>query len=186
MLINFYMKKIRNLVINIIGSILIITTLSWANNPVIITDGFTTINLSDHIEYYEDASNELSINDFLYSDKYKFRPIGTYKNLGYSRSSYWIRFQFTDKRTHPSEPHVALLLNAKGLNYVDFYLLNGEGHCVDSSFTGSSRSASLKPRPEENISFIFTPQPDKKQTIYLQIKSNDSIILDFSLMENQV
>ena len=177
------MKKIRNLVINIIGSILIITTLSWANNPVIITDGFTTINLSDHIEYYEDASNELSINDFLYSDKYKFRPIGTYKNLGYSRSSYWIRFQFTDKRTHPSEPHVALLLNAKGLNYVDFYLLNGEGHCVDSSFTGSSRPASLKPRPEENISFIFTPQPDKKQTIYLQIKSNDPIILDFSLME---
>ena len=78
--------------------ILITTALSFGQNQIIITDDFETITLDEALEYHEDITGALSIQDIMSLSKGKFRSLEGYTNLGFSKSSFWVRFQIQNKK----------------------------------------------------------------------------------------
>jgi hypothetical protein len=76
-----------------------------AIEPIIVDDSFQRLVLGKYIEYYEDKTGQLSIDDvskpafeknFLKSNAEKL-------NFGYTQSVYWIRFQIQPQITEKKE-----------------------------------------------------------------------------------
>jgi PAS domain S-box-containing protein len=162
--------------------VLIATTFSFSQNPVVYSDDFESMSLDDILLFYEDVSGDLSVNDFLSSSKYKFYPLDGYKNLGFSQSAFWVQFRIQNKKKDFMHPVLILRANYPETYYIDFYQISEEGQIVDSSFTGTMRPVESRARPDENIAFFVIIPPNQTHTIYLRIESETPIMLDFSIL----
>ena len=91
--------------------IFVISPSSYSQNTIIYNDKFKSTDLDSIIEYYEDTSGQLNIEDILSSDAIKFKYLGKYKNLGFTRSSFWVRFRVQNRSK--IEKSSVLILRAK-------------------------------------------------------------------------
>lgn len=130
-------------------------------------------------QFYEDKSLKLNIDLILNTQAgILFKEVAKRNNnFGYSSSAFWYKLPiFSDS----AKTNLVLACQNTTINYLDFYLVNDKGKVVKHSATGNALPFST--REFNNRFFIFGLNLEKHQnyTIYLKLKSEDSI--DFSLV----
>jgi len=160
---------------------LITTTLLFSQKSIVISDNFESRSLDDIIEYYEDTTGNLSILDIdsLSNDKFQF--LGKYLNLGFSRSSFWVRFKIKNNRKSNKFPLWVVRANNTEIDYIDYYQISEDNIIIKSSNTGNMFPVKSRQRLDENFMFFTSVPQNKLHTIYLRIKTDTPIKLSFSM-----
>jgi len=163
-------------------TIFVLFSHSLSQNPIIYDDDFTSIPLDTSLVYFEDDSNKLSINDFLTDSSFKFHPLGSYKNLGFSKSSFWVRFKVKNVKSDMDPSDLLLRLNDPEIYFADYFQLSEQGNIVAISSSGTMLPIGTRTSPVENLTFLTVIPTNNTHTIYLRINSDTPIMLDFSVM----
>jgi len=180
--INISTGNATNKLIQLLVVIFAISSISYSQIPVIFDDEFTSISLDTSLVYFEDKTNELSINDFLTDSSFNFQCLGSYKNFGFTRSTFWVRFHVQNIKTKPFSPALILRANNTEISYIDLYQVSADGQLLDSSFSGTMLPIATRSSQVENITFLVNIPHDRIRTFYIRVNSETPVIIDFSLM----
>jgi PAS domain S-box-containing protein len=146
-----------------------------------VTDELTSISLENSIEYYEDKTNSITLEDMLSEPDFKFHSIESKTNLGFRKSTIWIRFKLQNKKKLVRHPITVLKANSPEIDYIDFYQISENGNIVNSVKTGIMRSVETRQRLDENFLFLISVPQNQTHIIYIRIKSETPLSLSYSL-----
>ncbi|MCG8570158.1 MAG: ATP-binding protein [Spirochaetes bacterium] len=154
-----------------------------AQEPLLFRDFDKIYKVTEHIEYFIDDSGELTIDEISKPEgAARFKPVESKGvNLGYGedKSAYWIRFSvFNDSET---ESNLVLIANYVWFCKISLFLKEHSGSWLEK-WTGYCKPVDEKEYQTIFHAFDLKLKPQTTTTCYLQIKSKDLIILDFSLM----
>ena len=123
--------------------------------------------IGKHLSFLEDKKGTLSLDDILkgnHSQKY-FKLNKDAPNLGWTSSSYWIKFSLTNEVK--SNPFYFLLYEFPGIDFIEFY------QKIDGKWT-KEISGDLVPFTKKKFSHRFFPfkiYPNKDSVYYMRIKN---------------
>jgi diguanylate cyclase (GGDEF)-like protein len=141
------------------------------NGPALILhDGQGEYLLGTHIEYLEDPSQTLNIeqaSSLEYTDKFTHSNVDIL-NFGLKDSVYWLRF--TVKNKTAMEKHWFLELARPSMNSVFFYVQSSDGNGFTETKTGYVFPFSTRDVLHENFVFDLNIAPGNEQTYYLRVK----------------
>lgn len=161
---------------------LFITSFSlFAQDPVVIMDGFESAQLNESLEYFEDETRDLSIQDIISFPEQNFRSLGSYQNLGFSKSAFWVKLRLKNEKKKVRHPLFVLRADYPEIDSVDYYQVSDSGELINSGQTGTMMPVTTRSRPDENIVFLISIPHDSIHTLYLRMTSETPIMLDFSL-----
>lgn len=147
---------------------------SGAANQLAISDNFAKKRLEKYVDYYEDKSNSLNIEQIA-SEKYEpmFLNSNSGKlNFGFSRSAYWLRL-----KTINNSDHCILWYLEYGypsVDYLTLYIPSEKGYCITE--TGDHHP--FHKRALNYRTFVFPiHQPPGTHTYYLKIRSDGSLVM---------
>ena len=159
------------------------TQLHASNNQINLYDKEeSSINLTEHIDYYEDTSSQLS-----WEYLQRFQNLLDWKNttvkdeafnFGFTKSSYWLRFNLvnhSDKAVNK-----VLELSKARLNYVNFYQTDATGQ-VKSYLTGDLLPFSSRPYPSRFFVFPVNVPAESKVTFFIRVQSESSLVIPLKL-----
>jgi len=129
------------------------------------------INLAGVIEYVEDPTSKLRIDDALQSHTWKLNPHRTF-NQGYNDSAWWLKV-----RIHNPGPNQADMLLEVGyavLDHVDIYVID-HGEIRQTFNLGDKLPHSQRPVDHRFFAVPVAWQPQQTLDIYLRIQSSSSI-----------
>ena len=157
--------------------------------PIIVDDKIAPINISRSIEYLEDGSGTLGIDQVM-----KITDAGEWKantrgfvGFGYTRSAYWFKFTLINARTSPGR--LLLEIDFPSLDFVDLYYPGDRGG-YGVMKTGDRLSFSTREIKDRNFIFPLNPSPGDS-TYYLRISNGGSlrfsarVFSDRALLENR-
>lgn len=145
-------------------------------DPLLLTESQGYYPLGFHLDILEDKSQQLTITevsspqyaaDFIKSNS----PI---PNLGYSRSSYWVRFRVKD--ISKSTQQWLLEMSFGNMQYLDLYLPDSEQSGFILKQTGAQRAFSTRDIPYHTFIFTLALPKNQEQTFYLKF-SGDTLKL---------
>ena len=169
--------------LNIITMFLVMFCSLNAQEPVLITDELTSISLENSLIYYEDETGNLEIQDLMALPESKFKKLPGKVNMGFSQSSFWVRFHIKNEKMPSKRPTCILKLTYPEIEYIDFFQISAEGELVQSVITGNMRPVITRQRQDEHIIFIISVPRNEIQTIYLKIKTDTPVYLDFKILK---
>jgi diguanylate cyclase len=144
---------------------------SRANAPLLILhDGQEEYLLGNHIEYLEDPSQTLNIEQVLspeYADKFTRGNVDIL-NFGLKDSVYWLRI--TVRNESSLGEHWFLELARPSMNSVFLYTPLSDGGGFAEVKTGYVFPFSTRDVPHENFVFNLYLAPNHEQTYYLYVK----------------
>ena len=139
-------------------------------------------SIGKHLEFYKDNSNKLTINNIIspeYTNAFKHSKKNIL-NFGFVNDAVWLRFKIKTHFAFRKGLPWIIELKCPHINYIDYYLYSDNGECVDSVKTGSFRSIE-----HQYPLFIFKPRGEHDYTVYIRVKSKNSIIIPLSLYSAQ-
>jgi len=174
------MYKIQNYHIKILPVILILTSLLFGTNRVVLSDNLKSKDLNHIFEFYEDKNDNITIENILsYSLKssIKFEPLEGNTNFGYTKSSIWLTFQVKND-TKSTQQAFALVFNLPNIQNITFVQVSENDSIVKKIKTGIVHPISS--RDYQDSKFVFTLPVPRNEThrIYIKIKSSASIMTD--------
>ncbi|HOW82685.1 MAG TPA: 7TM diverse intracellular signaling domain-containing protein [Spirochaetota bacterium] len=142
---------------------------SFALDPVRVDDSFSSRVIGTQIEYLEDRDKKLTIDQAPAADGWKPSK-GESLNFGFTPSVYWFRFTVDYAGSDPM--NLFLDISYPLLNYVDFYIPEGEGYRVVK--TGNHYP--FYEREIEDKNFVFNlRQGPGLHTYYMRVETKSSI-----------
>jgi signal transduction histidine kinase len=133
------------------------------------------ISLTEYFAVLEDTSNALKLADVQKADvAARFKTNFQRLNLGYSRSSYWLRLTLQNPTDQPLQR--MLEIGYPLLSYVQFHqpLVNGE---YQSTVTGLAQPFTSRPYDHRYFVFPVTLPAHSEQIYFLRFYSTDAIIV---------
>ena len=158
---------------------------SSSQKPLVLTDGQEKYPLGLYLEILQDPAGKLTIDEAS-SVAYdaRFRPSQVeVPNLGYTNSTYWVRFHVKNT-THEIKDWL-LELGFANLHYVDFYLPNPQGTGWVSRQTGILRPFSTRDIPSRHIIFSMPLPPQTEQTYYMRFQSGASMTIPLVVWQRE-
>lgn len=149
-----------------------------------ITSKQTSYVIGNKIAYLQDKSNRLSLGEVIQlSDK--FIPSTSQKlNLGFSPSTYWVRFRIRNKG-ETGKAYWLANLNYPLLDYVTFYYRNKAGEW-QKMLNGDNYPIDRRKPQTRTLVFPLRYLPTNQiQTYYLQIKTSGSFQIPLLLQTNE-
>ncbi len=150
--------------------------------PLTLEDGVERYVLGKHLEYFEDASNDLSIAE-VQSEKLEpmFRPSQVETpNFGHTRSSVWVRVKL--KNASQRQDWI-LEVRAQRIETMDIYLL-GEGfEQKDHQQDGVYFPFSTRALPARHANFRLHLPPGAETTLFMRAKAAGSMSLPLVLWQ---
>ena len=169
-----------------IGSILMITffflifTCESPAYPVKISDSKVSFNLGNSVEYYEDVSSTLTLNDIIKLDNENKFSTSTRLplNFGYSSSTYWLSFSVLGDTE--SESGWVIDVPYAPLDYVKLYAPNVNGGYTEM-VSGDKIPLSRHQIEYRNAVFILGQNLLPYQQYYLKVSSDGALNLPLFL-----
>jgi signal transduction histidine kinase/PAS domain-containing protein len=156
-------------------------------SELLVDTSMSRIELNRALQYYEDKTGELSINDIAsqpMQDKFRFAQDGNV-NFGLSKSVYWVRLQLRQESTSAND--WLLEIPYTHLRYVSLYTPTttsaGEMpyHAQSAGFSIPFTDRALKYRQSTFKLTLGGSNP--AQTLYLRIQSNGPIWIPLTLWQ---
>ncbi|MCJ8272564.1 MAG: hypothetical protein MJK04_24585, partial [Psychrosphaera sp.] len=158
-----------------------------AAEPVILTDEVEFYPLGLHLELLEDKQASLTIDDVRSSPTVRrFRTnYKTNPGFGFTPSAYWAKFSLNNQsgQTKRWLFEIAFPLH----DQVEVYVFNTNGALSDLQNplehwqTGDSLPFSSRPYDNHNFVFPVVIRAKQSVTVFVRLKSNNSMVLPFSL-----
>lgn len=149
--------------------------IAFALTPFAIPNISYRQSLLSHIEYYEDKTNALGLSDIMHDPSIDFLSVtnGTIQK-GYTDTTYWLRFQITNKNNTASENF--LEFTYPRLSQIDLYSpdKNNRYHVLHS---GNNIPYDDKPIQLSYHVFPLDVDKNKTATYYVKIKSSSTIYI---------
>jgi two-component system, sensor histidine kinase LadS len=173
------MKKAPLIIVSLMLMVLCRLTFLDAAEPVVIDTSLTLKNISNQIDYIEDAKKKLTIADVANNEDLKWNRSGKdYVNFGYTKSRYW--FRFTVRNIAKQKLSWLLEVDFPPIDLIDLYLPDGEGGFT-SRRTGDTLPFSSRDIMHFNYLFKIQQKPGD-MTCYLRIESQDSINFNLNVL----
>jgi signal transduction histidine kinase/CheY-like chemotaxis protein len=155
--------------------------------PVILTDTVEVYPLSLHLELLEDPQANLTINDVRTPITARsFKPNNqTSPGFGFTPSAYWAKFDLNNQSAQTKRWlfEIAFPLHDE----VDVYVFNTSGPLLSQQnpsqqwHTGDSVPFASRPYDNHNFVFPLVLGPQQSVTVYVRLKSDNSMLLPFTL-----
>ena len=145
--------------------------------PFALTDAQDSFKLGPHLEFLEDPTGDLTINDVA-SPEFSARFVPSdmdVPNFGFTDSAYWVRLplrnesQLTDRWF--------LQVDFPNMHYVDLYTPRADGSGFDVKQTGSFQPSSTRDIQHPRIVFDETIALQDEQAYYLRFENGASMTL---------
>jgi hypothetical protein len=145
-----------------------------AHTPLVIEDEKNSFHLSGHLDFFEDKSGSLSINDAMeFAKDGKFTaPDAAVPNFGFTDSVYWLRF----KMINPSHKEQTVFLEQgyPHIDYIELFVFNQDKKAA--FFKGGD----ALPFSDREISFrnpVFRIQLSSRSTsqVFMRYKTESSM-----------
>ncbi len=150
------------------------------------TFGFTIKNKINkeldvtQIQYFEDKSQKVEINDFIkLNSTYNFSPLGeNNKNLGFSKSTHWLKFSIKNdsKRNKVYLFHI----ENPGIDDIKYYLVRNDSVIHDVQ-TGNNFAHSTRHVKSNNFIFKLYIPANQERTFFFRIQNNKHLRLPLKL-----
>ncbi len=170
-------------------------------NAAELTSDKTVYELSSELVYFEDTTQQLSLNDVLLKT---FQPVdeNNKNNLGFgfSESAYWIKFEL---QNYPLDQKWLLELSSPLLDYVDVYVIDVDSEyaerkkensdsvkksdiqVLDAFKTGDAYEFSKRPISHRHFLFPFLLKKNQQVTVLMRVESSSSLRLPLKLWKYQ-
>jgi len=149
-----------------------------AQAVITLHDHNTGLNVSDQIEFLEDPTGELTLDQVRQSGEFHPSP-GLRPSFGFSSSVYWVRIRIANLS---NEPDWLLQVRYPPLDYVDFYTPQPGNK---GGYT-RHRSGDLVPPADGRRTSTYLQFPlindARVRTYYLRIQTESSVILDLKIL----
>lgn len=138
-------------------------------------------NLSSYIGnkvlFFEDASNNLTIEDFLKNNKKFELNKSDVPNFGVTKSTYWLKFELINNSDCDN-----LVINVENplLNYVDIYVVNSDT-LVESIHNDYSDGYKNRVFDHQYYTFKLFIEPQDTMTYYIKTQSDMSLLVPISI-----
>lgn len=166
------MNQMRNLI-----CILSLAMLTISAQALVLTSGSRQVNLLQEVQYFEDPSGQLSVQEARNMDS-RFQSWtrgGVEMSFGMTSSAYWFRVPLARLKTAPVD--WLLELPSARINEVDFY-------SPDGLVIRTGRDRPFSSRPYFDRFFVFPVQVDTVAgDIYIRVRSNYSLAVPLWLWQ---
>ena len=143
----------------------------YSIEPLIVAKIDKKISVTPYIEYFEDVSNKITIDDIASgkADTF-FKTAGNQTlNIGYTRNPIWISFLL--KLNNENNEEVILEIENEFLQYIDIYYINSEKKPVIFSKTGLSRKNQSRNVKSKTFAWNLSELPKGNIQVYIKIQS---------------
>ena len=161
----------------LISILMAISSPAWPGPaPVLLTSGFSEVDLTRHMEVLEDREGRLTIDDILAGTDLPFRALSEKDTrIGYTRSAYWVRLQI--ENTGPQALDWLLEYAQPFAHTAELFETGADG--VRRISTGNDRP--YQERPYDALTFVFPiHQAPGVSTYFMHISSYNRIALVFT------
>ncbi|MBN1495658.1 MAG: SpoIIE family protein phosphatase [Spirochaetes bacterium] len=138
---------------------------------IVIDDSFESMEIGDRVDFVEDASQKLTIDDIAVDSAGWKRSAGTSFNFGFATPAYWFRFTLENRQVN--EKGVYLEISYPMLDFIELYIPQQSGGYL------VKKSGDHYPFYDREIvdrNFIFYIPPGAGTlTCYLRIQSSSSV-----------
>jgi methyl-accepting chemotaxis protein len=157
--------------LSIMAVIFIISGKSLHADQFTIPDSITSANITPHVEFLEDKSNSITIND-VSRRAVGWKPVpGSSVNFGFVNHAYWFRFTLRNAMEH--KENLYFEINYAMLDYVEFFLPQKKG---EFRVVKTGRMYPFKQREIVDRNFLFTLNDDPgPYTYYLKVTTTSSL-----------
>ncbi len=136
-----------------------------------VPDTITSANITSHVEFFEDTTDALSIDDVARKDQgWKAVP-GISVNFGFVKHTHWFRFTVRNELKH--RENLYFEINYAMLDYVEFFLPQKKG---EYRVIKTGRMYPFQQREHTDRNFLFTlndgPGP---YTYYIKVTTTSSL-----------
>lgn len=151
-----------------------------ASAEVLELDSAPAINLNKYLVFAEDRAASQSIHDILSSPPQWQSHSADAFNRGYNASAWWLKLDVSNTLDQDQERLLEVAYAV--LDYVDFYLVDGE-RVVGEYHTGDKRVFSSRPKNSRMYVFPIEWQARQNLTLYLRIQSSSSVQAPLTLWQ---
>lgn len=151
--------------------------LTIAHQPVImLTDAQDQYPLGQMLEYLEDPSGTLTIDDITSPETAaQFVPSRTsVPNLGFTTFTCWVRIRFRNQASRTTEWR--LMLEFGNMQHIEYYGPRADRDGFDVIKTGTRHAFATRPIPYHRFVFNLNLPQETEQTIYLRFH-NDFLMM---------
>ena len=151
-----------------------------AGGPMVITEGQDTYKLGLHLEYLEDPTGKLSIEDVTSGNhKAQFTPSeSALPIIGFTDSAYWVRVRLRNEN-HATKDW-RLVVQQPYFNFIDFYLPDAAGQ-FKVRLAGNKRPFDVREIEHRLAVFTVALPPHSEETLYLRIQTTGFLLFELSL-----
>lgn len=153
---------------------------SRAGQPVMVDENTTKISLGLHIDFLEDPSHTLTIEE-ISSPSLAGRFFPSTKEtpgFGFTKSIYWVRLTLINPQPAPAQYYLELAYPL--LDHIGLYTPTANGFSVLES--GDNHPFAERSVKSRNFIFPLTLDTQKTTTIYLRCKSTSSLNFPLTLL----
>ncbi|HAK77430.1 MAG TPA: hypothetical protein DCM71_11085 [Runella sp.] len=162
--------------------LLLALTLRLSAQTVTLSSGKSLYDLGLNLEILEDTSRKLTLKELI-QDKHPFKKSDRIvPNLGVSTSAFWVRFSVIAPH---KTPQWFLENYFRHVGKIDFYLVDSEGHVLETYLAGDWRGKNHRPLDTHNYVFPLHLKTGEKATVYLRIESITVKIFPFRIWEEK-
>lgn len=142
----------------------------------------SSLDLTNHVEYYEDKSGKLTLKDIVDSTRHIqfIKNSGGALNFGYTHSVYWIRFKV--KCFVSGYAPFVIQQNFANMHYIDFYQLYGT-YLIKSIKTGVMRPTNSREFQSNRFTFFIHVPQNQVHTILMRFQNEASMTITLSLFK---
>ncbi len=161
----------------ITGAFFFISGATVYAGPVLLDENLTRINLSRHLEFFEDRGGKLTVEEVSSPDISGdfFTTDSQYPAFGYTDSAYWVRFRVTN--TLSREYPWYLEFTYPSIDEVYLRVLDARGNVVLQKKGGDNFAFSERDLDYRKTVFSITEPADSTRWYYIQVKSTSSMNL---------
>ncbi|MCG8571857.1 MAG: hypothetical protein MJB14_17110 [Spirochaetes bacterium] len=160
--------------------ILLFSSGVFSQETVLLNDPNTIYVVNDKLEVYIDKTGKQSINQI--NDQDFIKRKGNISNFGFSKKTYWFRFQIINV----SEGHYNWLLELS-YQFLDQIALYQEQKGSKILLYKTGRNYPFKIRPIKNRYFLFPLKAEKmlKETYYLKVQTTSNLTIPLKIFEQK-
>ncbi len=153
---------------------------AYALQSIALTDEHNKYNLGRHLEYLEDPTGALTIDDVMsveHGSKFTLseKDVAT---IRFTDSVYWVRVHLRNAGRGPTDWR--LVVRPTNLDFIDFYLPDAAGN-IQVRYAGDKRPFSVREVPYREAVFKVALPPGAQRTVYLRMLNSGHMSFDLTL-----
>ena len=174
--------RLTRLRLGVVGLLIFGLMLRLSAQTVVLSKDKTLYDIGLNLEIWEDTSRKRTLREVMAGSCPFEKSDRAIPNLGVSESAFWVRFPVLD----PNGTRQWFLENYfRHVGKIDYYLLDVQGHLLDSCLAGDWRGKYHRPLDTHNYVFPLKIQAGQEAVVYLRMESITVKIFPFRIWEER-